>query len=65
MDLAEGDDAQGLPQECIDRIAEIQQRAKLDNLICSFNPGGTVRHEHVKVAIQRFAEEVLPSVREL
>jgi len=55
----------GNPQECIDRIAEVQQRAKLDSLICSFNPGGTVLHEHVKVAMQRFAEEVLPSVRDL
>ena len=54
----------GNPQECIDRIAEIQQRAQLDCLICSFNPGGTVPHEQVKVAMQRFAEEVLPSVRE-
>ena len=55
----------GNPQECIDRIAEIQQRAKLDCLICSFNPGGTVLHEQVKVAIQRFAEEVMPSIQEL
>ena len=55
----------GSPQECIDRIAEVQRRAKLDSLICSFNPGGTVLHEHVKVAMQRLAEEVLPSVRDL
>ena len=55
----------GSPQECIDRIAEVQQRAGLDSLICSFNPGGTVLHDHVKVAMQRFAEEVLPSVRDL
>ncbi|MCY4389458.1 MAG: LLM class flavin-dependent oxidoreductase [Desulfurellaceae bacterium] len=55
----------GNPQECIDRIAEVRQRARLDSLICSFNPGGTVLHDHVKVAMQRFAEEVLPSVRDL
>ena len=53
----------GNPQECIDRIAAVQHRARLDSLICSFNPGGTVLHEQVKVAMQRFAEEVLPSVR--
>ena len=55
----------GSPQECIDRIAEVQRRAKLDALICSFNPGGTVLHEQVQVAMQRFAEEVLPGVRDL
>ena len=55
----------GSPAECIDKIASIQHRAELDCLLCSFNPGGTVPHPHVKTAMRRFAEEVISHVRHL
>lgn len=55
----------GSPAECIDKIGDIQRRAKLDCLLCSLNPGGIVPHPHVKTAMQRFAEEVMPHVRGL
>jgi alkanesulfonate monooxygenase SsuD/methylene tetrahydromethanopterin reductase-like flavin-dependent oxidoreductase (luciferase family) len=55
----------GSPQECIAKIMAIQQEAKLDRLICSFNPGGLVPHHQVMAAMRQFAEEVMPAVRSL
>ena len=55
----------GSPAECIDKVASIQHRAKLDCLLCSFNPGGTVPHAQVKTAMRRFAKEVIPHLRHI
>ena len=55
----------GSPQECIAKITAIQQEAKLDRLICSFNPGGLVPHREIMAVMKQFAEEVMPAIRSL
>jgi alkanesulfonate monooxygenase SsuD/methylene tetrahydromethanopterin reductase-like flavin-dependent oxidoreductase (luciferase family) len=55
----------GGAEECIEKIAEVQRVAQLDRLICWFNPGGLIPHERVLTAMQRFAEEVMPTMRAL
>ena len=55
----------GNPTQCLEKIKEIQRRANIDSLICSFNPGGTVPHQQVKAAMRRFAEDVLPAASEI
>lgn len=50
----------GSPAECIDKIAMLQERADLDELICHFNPGGLVPHARVLDAMTLFMEEVSP-----
>jgi hypothetical protein len=50
---------------CIQKIKEIHQLCGIDQLICWFNPGGLVPHQQVLANMRRFAEEVMPAVREL
>lgn len=54
----------GRPEECVDRIRELQQRLQMQELICWFNPGGQVPHEKVRRAMERFAREVMPKIRD-
>jgi alkanesulfonate monooxygenase SsuD/methylene tetrahydromethanopterin reductase-like flavin-dependent oxidoreductase (luciferase family) len=55
----------GSPDECTSKIAAIQRKAAMDQLICWFNPGGLVPHGHVMAAMERFAKQVMPAVRSL
>ena len=55
----------GSSQECVDRIRMLHEKLNMNELICWFNPGGMVPHEHVKAAMSRFATEVMPEVRDL
>jgi hypothetical protein len=55
----------GPPEECIARIEEIYRTAKINQLVCWFNPGGRVPHREVLAAMERFAAKVIPAVRKL
>jgi alkanesulfonate monooxygenase SsuD/methylene tetrahydromethanopterin reductase-like flavin-dependent oxidoreductase (luciferase family) len=55
----------GPPEECIARIEEIYRTAKINQLVCWFNPGGKVPHREVLAAMERFATKVMPAVRKL
>jgi hypothetical protein len=55
----------GPPAECIRRINEIYDGAKIDQLVCWFNPGGKIPHRDVMASMERFASQVMPSVRGL
>jgi alkanesulfonate monooxygenase SsuD/methylene tetrahydromethanopterin reductase-like flavin-dependent oxidoreductase (luciferase family) len=55
----------GAPPTCIQKIKEVQAQCRMDQLICWFNPGGLVPHRHVMTSMRRFAEEVMPTVRNL
>ncbi|MGE0824872.1 MAG: LLM class flavin-dependent oxidoreductase [Candidatus Binatia bacterium] len=55
----------GSPTTCIQRIEATYAQCQMDQLICWFNPGGLVPHQHVLKSMRRFAEEVMPTVRGL
>ena len=55
----------GSPAECIDRIERIYRSARINQLVCWFNPGGRIPHRDVMAAMDRFATKVIPSVRNL
>ena len=55
----------GAPATCIQKIKDIHQQCGMDQLICWFNPGGLVPHQQVLANMRRFAEDVMPAVREL
>jgi alkanesulfonate monooxygenase SsuD/methylene tetrahydromethanopterin reductase-like flavin-dependent oxidoreductase (luciferase family) len=55
----------GPPEVCIRKIQAAYERCRMDQLICWFNPGGQVPHRQVLASMRRFAEEVMPAVREL
>lgn len=55
----------GSPQDCVDRVKELHQELRMNELICWFNPGGLVPHEKVLAAMSRFAAEVMPALRAL
>ena len=55
----------GSSEDCIERIRELHSRLKMNELICWFNPGGLVAHADVQAAMSRFAEEVIPAVKDL
>jgi alkanesulfonate monooxygenase SsuD/methylene tetrahydromethanopterin reductase-like flavin-dependent oxidoreductase (luciferase family) len=55
----------GPPEQCIQRINQIYDGAAIDQLVCWFNPGGRVPHKAVMTAMERFASQVMPSVRPL
>lgn len=55
----------GSPLTCIRKIEETYAQCQMDQLICWFNPGGFVPHRQVLASMQRFAEEVMPTVRVL
>ena len=55
----------GSAQACADRIRHLHTRLNMNEMICWFNPGGMVPHEQVKAAMSRFADEVMPEVKDL
>lgn len=55
----------GSSTACIEKIQEIVGMCRMDQLICWFNPGGLVPHEQVLTTMRRFAEQVMPAVRDL
>jgi alkanesulfonate monooxygenase SsuD/methylene tetrahydromethanopterin reductase-like flavin-dependent oxidoreductase (luciferase family) len=55
----------GPPEQCIARIEEIYREAKINQLVCWFNPGGRIPHRDVLAAMDRFATRVIPAVRHL
>jgi alkanesulfonate monooxygenase SsuD/methylene tetrahydromethanopterin reductase-like flavin-dependent oxidoreductase (luciferase family) len=55
----------GSPQQCVEKLQAAHRRCGMDQVICWFNPGGLVPHRQVLASMQRFAEEVMPAVREL
>ncbi len=55
----------GTPEQCIARIEEIYRGARINQLVCWFNPGGLVPHRDVLAAMERFATKVIPAVRHL
>jgi alkanesulfonate monooxygenase SsuD/methylene tetrahydromethanopterin reductase-like flavin-dependent oxidoreductase (luciferase family) len=55
----------GPPEECIARIERIWEGARIDQLVCWFNPGGRIPHRDVLATMERFAAKVIPSVRKL
>jgi alkanesulfonate monooxygenase SsuD/methylene tetrahydromethanopterin reductase-like flavin-dependent oxidoreductase (luciferase family) len=55
----------GPPEECIARINRIHEGAKIDQLVCWFNPGGRIPHRDVMTAMERFATDVMPATRPL
>jgi alkanesulfonate monooxygenase SsuD/methylene tetrahydromethanopterin reductase-like flavin-dependent oxidoreductase (luciferase family) len=55
----------GSPEQCIARIEEIYRGARINQLVCWFNPGGRIPHRDVMAAMERFATKVIPAVRHL
>jgi len=55
----------GPPNECIARIEKIWQGARINQLVCWFNPGGRIPHRDVLATMERFAAKVIPAVRQL
>ena len=55
----------GPAEECIRRINQIYEGAKIDQLVCWFNPGGRIPHTDVMAAMESFAAKVMPAVRPL
>jgi alkanesulfonate monooxygenase SsuD/methylene tetrahydromethanopterin reductase-like flavin-dependent oxidoreductase (luciferase family) len=55
----------GSPETCIRKITEAHRLCGMNQLICWFNPGGLVPHKQVLASMRRFAQDVLPAVREL
>jgi alkanesulfonate monooxygenase SsuD/methylene tetrahydromethanopterin reductase-like flavin-dependent oxidoreductase (luciferase family) len=64
-DIDAGMGVYGSPSACIQKIKEIHKLCGMDQLICWFNPGGLVPHQQVLANMRRFAEDVMPAVREL
>jgi len=54
----------GTRDQCLERIHWLQEEFKLSQLICWFNPGGLMPHETVLTSMTRFAEQVMPAVRQ-
>jgi alkanesulfonate monooxygenase SsuD/methylene tetrahydromethanopterin reductase-like flavin-dependent oxidoreductase (luciferase family) len=55
----------GPPTECVRRINEIYEGARINQLVCWFNPGGRIPHREVMASMERFAAKVIPEVRRL
>jgi alkanesulfonate monooxygenase SsuD/methylene tetrahydromethanopterin reductase-like flavin-dependent oxidoreductase (luciferase family) len=55
----------GPPEECIARINDVYQHSAIDQLVCWFNAGGLIPHRDVMATMERFASQVMPSVRGL
>ena len=55
----------GPADACVQRINEIYAGARIDQLVCWFNPGGRIPHKEVMDAMERFAAGVMPAVRPL
>jgi alkanesulfonate monooxygenase SsuD/methylene tetrahydromethanopterin reductase-like flavin-dependent oxidoreductase (luciferase family) len=55
----------GSPERCVQKLRDAHKECGMDQVICWFNPGGLVPHRQVLASMRRFAEEVMPAVREL
>jgi hypothetical protein len=55
----------GPPDLCIRKLKEAHKECEMNQVICWFNPGGLIPHRQVLASMRRFAEEVMPAVREL
>src|SRR5919201_5757583 len=49
----------GTPQDCLDKIAELQRLTGMDHLVTEFSFGG-LPHEEAELNMRLFAEKVLP-----
>jgi alkanesulfonate monooxygenase SsuD/methylene tetrahydromethanopterin reductase-like flavin-dependent oxidoreductase (luciferase family) len=48
------------PEACVERLQGFQQDFKMGRVICWFNPGGQVPHQHVMRSMEMFAAKVMP-----
>lgn len=48
------------PDACVERLKHYQQEFGMGRMICWFNPGGMVAHEHVMRSMELFAKKVIP-----
>ncbi len=55
----------GPPETCVQKLKVAHEQCRMNQVICWFNPGGLVPHQQVLASMRRFAEEVMPAVREL
>lgn len=55
----------GSPETCAQKIRTAHEQCGMNQIICWFNPGGLVPHQQVLASMRRFAEEVMPAVRDL
>ncbi len=53
----------GDPEECADKLRQIQQMYDADEFMCWFNTGGMVPQEEVSKSMRLFAEKVIPQFR--
>ena len=53
----------GDPEECADKLRQIQQMYGADEFMCWFNTGGMVPQEAVSQSMRLFAEKVIPQFR--
>ena len=53
----------GDPEECADKLRQIQQMYGADEFMCWFNTGGMVPQEEVSKSMRLFAEKVMPQFR--
>lgn len=51
------------PEQCVERLKQYQQEFGMGRMICWFNPGGMVAHEHVMRSMELFAAKVMPHFR--
>jgi alkanesulfonate monooxygenase SsuD/methylene tetrahydromethanopterin reductase-like flavin-dependent oxidoreductase (luciferase family) len=55
----------GPPDQCIAKVRNAHQQCGMNQIICWFNPGGLIPQAQVLESMRRFAEEVIPAVRDL
>jgi alkanesulfonate monooxygenase SsuD/methylene tetrahydromethanopterin reductase-like flavin-dependent oxidoreductase (luciferase family) len=55
----------GPPAGCLQRLATIYEDARINQLVCWFNPGGRIPHRAVMSTMERFAANVMPHARRL
>jgi alkanesulfonate monooxygenase SsuD/methylene tetrahydromethanopterin reductase-like flavin-dependent oxidoreductase (luciferase family) len=48
------------PDACVERLKQYQEEFGMGRVICWFNPGGMVAHEHVIRSMELFAKKVMP-----
>ncbi len=53
----------GDPEECADKLRQIQQMYGADEFMCWFNTGGMVPPDEVEKSMRLFAERVMPHFR--
>ncbi len=53
----------GTPGQCVERLHAIGEELGADRVICWFEPGGVIPHEHVAEAMMLFSREVMPALR--